>query len=185
MKGTGLDATFRDRLARVADRLPGQLSVASGRDRASVLMLSNQMLELAARTWAPELRDDPATARPQALDAALAALTEARDVTEQGAAWTGMDPATTRQVAAMDLALLTMGHSLVPDRFKTVAGCWRTVWLAREHLSDALLALRDWERATGVEGVPPGPDGRSQTDTQILALAMRYPAFLRRLGRAA
>jgi hypothetical protein len=148
-------------------------------------MLANQMLELAARTWGAEIRDDPAAARPQARDAALAALSEARDATVDGAAWTGMDAATTRQVAAMDLALLTIGHPVVPDRFKAVSACWRTAWLSRVHLAEALVALRDWERATGVEGVPPSRDGGTQTDTQVLALAMQFPAFLRRLGHAA
>jgi hypothetical protein len=180
MTGQGPEFAMRARIEETADRLPLQIGGLVERERAAVLMLSNLMLDLAARTWSPELREDPASAHPRSSDIALRALAESRDQLAEAARWAGKDPATIRQSLATDLCILTIGFPRAPATFKALGEAWRGVWGARAHLGEALLAFRDWERATGIDAFPPGEDGRRQNDATVLAAASRFPGFFRR-----
>ena len=180
MSGQGPEFAMRARIEETADRLARQLGGLPERDRAAVLILGNLMLDLAARTWAAELREDPPAAPARAADTALRALGESRDQLSEAAKWAGKDTATIRQSLATDLCVLTIGFPRVPASFKALGDAWRQVWSARSHLGEALLSFRDWERATGIDAFPPGADGRRQNDAQVMAAANRFPGFFRR-----
>ena len=185
MSGSVRELSTRARLQTIAGSISGHLSSMSPVDRAAVLVLTNHMLDIVGRTWGEELRDSPATAHPRAADAALASLAEAQDAMVETSKWTGSDPATLRQWRSIDLVKLTVGHPRLPSAYPVLGQAWRSVWLARPHMGEALLSMRDWERATGVDAFPLGPDGRRQTDAQILAAAARFPKFFRGGGQAA
>lgn len=181
MSGATRDQVIRSRVEDTAAHLPGRLATLQPRERAGVLIMANVMLDLAARVWGAALRDDPATAPRNASDAALVALAAARDAVAEASTWTGgSDVPRLRQMLATDVVMLTIGFPRAPHTYRALGLAWRSLWGERLHLGEALLALRDWERATGVDALPPGADGRRQGDAQVLDMAASFPSFFRR-----
>ena len=160
-----------------------EIDTADPRLRAGILLMTNHLLDLAARTWHPALLDHPKQADPRSRSIAIEALVESVDVLEQALKWTREDEASRRQILATDLAITTLMASSSDAFMQCAVMCWKSVWITRDALPDALAAIRDWEVDTGVPGLPRQADGDYPSDAQALELGHRYPAFLRSAKR--
>lgn len=148
-------------------------------ERAAILILANQYLDVAARAWGPDMRDDPAHAPRGAVDSAILALGQKYQELVDATGWTGPNVHCRREMAAIDMAILSVGHQRTREAFDVVGGMWRVLWSARKSVGQALVVIRDWEQGAAVDAFPPLPDGSRQTDEQVLGSALRFPRFLR------
>ena len=178
--GYAKEYNLRARLDETGSRLALELEALEGPERASVLILTNQMLGLAGHTWGKAVAEDPSTAPRVNVTAALDALCESCDHLRNISKWTGANDPVMRQIMATDVCLITIGSSQVPAIARAVTDCWRIMWKTRAMAGQALVMLRDWERITGADAVPRKPDGSQQSDAEIMASCAMFPPFLRR-----
>lgn len=160
-----------------APSLPETISSMPVVERATVLIVANQLMEVVGRTWGETVKDDPAKAPPMARKAAFNALMASREALKTSAEWTGLTDAYHRQEAATDLCLLTLSFPSDPKLVAPMTNAWRAVWSARKNLHEGLRVLRVWETQNDVVSVPLNAYGEPPDDEDMLAV--RLPPFFR------
>ena len=167
------------RLIATADNLATRLRDMEDVERAAVLLLTTQMLDIAARTWGRGIVDDPAQAPAGSLLAAHDALVQAWDETSRMLRWTGKTREGLRQLMATDMTLSTVVYPLAPNTRERVSSAWRLLWGARIRNGEGRARRRVWERRNGVDACPRKGDGERPDDGDVLATATAFPGFLR------
>jgi len=176
-------ATRRKReVAEIAGSIAGTIAAMHPQERATVLVLTNSLLGAVAAMHGPPLKSDPAKAGTEAVDAALKALLPRR----KGDAEVASDEKSPFQrhaaidLAAVDLACVTLGTALLPEIFANCRSAWLEAWKGKERLADAVVWIRRYETGSGVPAVPPSAAGRRPTDPDLMRLGASVPVFLRR-----
>ena len=146
-------------------------------ERAAVLIIAHQMMEVVGRTWGDAVRDDPAKAPPNARRAAVTALTESRTALRDSADWTGYTDAYYRQEAATDLCLSALSFPDDASTIPSMTNAWKAAWSSRAFLPDGLDLLRKWETANQVNSVPLDANGEIPDDDAMMDV--RLPGFFR------
>lgn len=172
--------TQRQRLLNLSEDLPRQIEACSPRLRAGVLLLTNHMLRLAARNFHQNLAIDPTMVPSQAIIACFDALAKSRDYLDDVLQWSGPKEAVMRTILSTELAMMTIGFPIKPEVKNAMLGCWRTIWLSREQLSEALVSMRAWEDENGISAFPLNDDGENPDDYEALLIGNSFPAFMRR-----
>lgn len=182
MFGFGGAARRKRVVEELAQSLPGQVEALHPVERATVLVLANSMLRVAAALRGAQLADDPAGAGAKAADAALSDLLPLRDHLASIVA----DPDApnrrhaTCHLRAAELASLTVGVGLDNTVRRACGVAWRAVWEGRQRLRDAVVWIRRYEQNSGVPAVPQADGEPEHTDVALARLGASVPAFLRK-----
>ena len=171
-------ASIRPGVAEALVRLENGLETASPRLRAGVLVLSNHILRMVARVWGRDVVDNPRNARGDIL-VPLGALLHSRIEAGEVMEWTGRNEANLRQCLSIDNCISTVGYGVMPLNLGRISGVWRTLWGSREHMSEALINMRDWELERGVSSMPRDDNGDYPDDADALKCGNGFPMFLR------
>ena len=163
-----------------AEKLMSQLEKLSPGQKAGVLIMTNQFLNIASRTWGRDVREDPRLVSQETLHTCLSFLAETRDKTLTAVKWQGVTGAGIRQIIATDIAFMTIAYALFPDLEDRMYEVWRYIWKSRQHLNEALLDIRDWEEEYKIEAVPRNQEGKRQTDEEIIKSGLSFPLFMKK-----
>lgn len=166
----------------ISQTLAPQLEILSQVEKATVLVLANCFLDLAAFLYGRTMIQDPCSVDLkqvlQAIDGMLPTFDQLSVLAE--------DPATPRRKhvqcyrLAMGLAISSLAIAQNPELIKTVKKNWSIVWLARAEISLAVEWIRRYEQASGVEAVPRRQDGNPPNNSELIGIGSKVPDFLRK-----
>jgi hypothetical protein len=169
-------------IARILGSLPESINRAHPVEKASILILANLILGVAARNYDSQLARYPArSARGPAIRAADGLLATYGKLV----ALCKVDPSArhARYIRvhgrAVALATVTVGLALDTTGRSKVVAAWASAWTGRDRAVDAVTWLRQYETEVECEMFPRKVDGAIPSDLDIVREGRTVPAFLR------
>lgn len=167
-------------LKAYGDSFSADLGAMHPIEKASILVFANCTLAVLSRKYSRNIMDNPVLVDKAVLNSALSDIMRVVVSLQDMQVPPEYLKQLRTQYFSARLVALTLGCGLSGELRNPVIQAWKTIWLDKERLSDAVLWIRKHEKLTGQPAVPPLPTGRQPSDIDLMQGSLKVPGFLKK-----